>query len=58
LIGLTCLPADDERPWPDYTERADAVGLTPEEDGLTDPQARRKAKVELNTPARTKKVAR
>jgi hypothetical protein len=48
---LTCLPAEAERPWADYTELAAAVGLTPERDGLTDPAARWEAEVELNALA-------
>jgi hypothetical protein len=48
---LTCLPADDTRPWADYTDLAAAVDLTPEDDGLTDPNARREAKVELDALA-------
>ena len=48
---LTCLPADDVRPWADYTELAAAVGLTPEQDGLTHPQERWEAEVELNALA-------
>jgi hypothetical protein len=45
---LTCLPATVERPWADYTELAASVGLKPKRDGLTDPQDRREAEIELN----------
>ena len=45
---LTCLPATKERPWADYTELAEAIGLTSEQDGLLDPQERQEAEIELN----------
>jgi hypothetical protein len=48
---LTCRPATPERPWADYTALAAELGLTPERDALTDPQARRDAEVELNAHA-------
>lgn len=48
---LTCRPAPEDRPWADYTALAAGMGLTPERDGLTDPDARRDAEVELNALA-------
>jgi hypothetical protein len=48
---LTCLPADEQRPWADYGDLAGAVGLVPARDGLVDPLARRDAEVELNVLA-------
>lgn len=44
---LICLPPTKQRPWADYTELAAAVDLDPEQHGLTDPDTRRDAKVEL-----------
>lgn len=48
---LTCLPADEARPWADYGELAGSVGLDVARDGLRDGVSRQEAEVELNALA-------
>lgn len=45
---LSCLPKTKERPWADYSSLAAKIGLSPQKDGLLDPDVRREAEIELN----------